>query len=152
VVVSADIKDYTVVGADITNTTIDDIKRKEFNFQINILEPDLVSNATGLPTRAVKLWNNNDTRLYTISGVYATTDVDNYNFTLYKSVNYTNVTAAACVYLHNISVVDNVEGQFSVNTTSLDNATVEAGKWLIFQDQEDINVTYINLIIKGNFS
>jgi hypothetical protein len=152
VVVSADIKDYTIAAADIANSTLTDLKRAEFNFVFTVDEPDLLSNATGLPTVSRPVWTNTDTRTYTISSVHSTTDVDNYNFSLLKSLNYTNVTAASCTYMQNISVADNGESCFYNNTTSFTNATVEAGKRLIFQSAQNINVTNVHIVIRGNYS
>jgi hypothetical protein len=149
---SSHVVDYAITGTDITNTTIDDIKKKEFNIIFTVLEPDAITNATGLPTRAFLVPFPSDTRTYTISSIQSFSDVDNANFSLLKSVNATNVTAAACVYLQNVSIADNGESVFSNTTTSLTNATIEAGKHLIFQDLAAVNDTYKKLIIKGNFS
>jgi hypothetical protein len=149
---SSKITNFTVVDDDITNTTLTDLKRKELNIQFTVEEPDLLSNATGMPVRSTIIWSNTDTRLYTIAEVKSISDIDNYNFSLLKSVNYTNVTAAAETYLQNVSVADNWEGCFGNNTTSLTNATIESGKHLIFQGNETANATKVHVIIKGNFS
>jgi hypothetical protein len=149
---STNVLDYTITGTDITNTTIDDIKKKEFNIIFTVLEPDSITNATGLPTRAFLVPFPSDTRTYTISSIQSFSDVDNANFSLLKSVNATNVTAAACVYLQNVTIADNGESVFTNTTTSLTNATVEAGKHLIFQNLAAVNDTYEKIIIKGNFS
>lgn len=152
-IVSADIKDYTINGStDIENTSLTDLKKKEFNFGFTVEEPDLLTNATGLPVRSTIIWTNLDSRTYTITYVSSITDADNYNITLWKSFNFTNTTAAACTGLNNITIADNGESCFYNNTSSLDNATIEAGKRLIFQGTEDVNATKVHIFIKGNFS
>lgn len=143
--------DYKIAGTKLINTTLTDQQRKEYNIQFSILEPDLITNNTGRATTSAIIWQNNDTRTYTISEVYSDTDVDNYNFSLFKSLNSSNITTDADTLLQTILVADNGEGLFYNSTTSLTNATIEAGKKLIFEHNA-VNTTYIHLIFRGNFS
>lgn len=147
---SSNIANFSITGVDITNRTINATQLGQLTLVFPIEEPDLLSNSSTMRTTVSTLiWPNTYGVNFTMTSLKSVTDIDNFNYSLFKSKNWTDVNTTNDILLQTVIVADNgVAGCFYNNTTSFTNATIEADKYLIFEWNAG-NATRILLIING---
>lgn len=147
-----DLENVTNVNAtNGTFTNINGINAKNLGIQFTIEDPDQLADVPAMRnTHSTVVFSNTRTTNYTINYIGSITDVDDYNFSFYKSANWTDINVTNDVLMQTILVADNGDGCFYNNTTSMTNATLEPGKHLIFEHNQE-NATRIHIAINGTF-
>lgn len=103
------------------------------SIQFAVQDPDAIKTHTVRATKSALVWYNDTGRTLTISRVRANVDVDNYTFLLFKSNSETDTGTANDVLLVTVPCSSDGTGGFYADITSFTVATVEAGKWIIFE-------------------
>lgn len=97
-----------------------------------IVDPDSIKTHLQRGTRSAAMWLNNTGLVFTITRVYAIADTTGYTFTLYKSLNETDIGVANDVSLGSFACsTAGVQGFYVDGTASP--ATIEDGCWLIWE-------------------
>ena len=99
----------------------------------SIQDPDGIRTHAGRGTKSFAAWKNKTGHTLTMTSVQATTDADNFVFTLYKSASATDFSVAADVQLVAVDVQSDGTSGFTADVSTFDVATIEADTWLIYE-------------------
>jgi hypothetical protein len=112
----------------------------------SIQDPEGLKTHLGRGTKSFPAWYNGTGRTLTITRVRASSDADNYAFSLFKSASFTDLSTANDTLLGTITCADNGSQEFTAEITALTVSTIEAGKWLIWEhDSGAADVLTVNL-------
>ena len=104
----------------------------------------------GRGTRCFPVWANVSGSTFRIVQVTASSDQDNYVFTLYKSASLIDLSVANDTQLVAIDVSDDGSSQFVSDATSFDSDTIENGTWLIWEHTSG-TADVLTVTIEGHF-
>lgn len=103
------------------------------SIQFAIQDPENLKTHGVRTTKSLLVWYNDTGRTVTINHLRANSDVDDYTFLLYKSDSETDTGTANDILLVTVPCSSNGTGGFYADITTFTVATVEAGKWIIFE-------------------
>ena len=103
------------------------------SIQFSVQDPDNIKTHGVRATKSALVWFNDTGRTFTISRVLANADVDDYTFLLLKSDSTADTGVTNDVLLVTVPCSTNGTGGFYADLAAFTVATVEAGKWVIFE-------------------
>jgi hypothetical protein len=116
-----------------------------------VQDPDGTKVHGGRGTRSFCAWLNDTDSTFTLSRVRAVSDADDYVFVLFKSASTTDISVGSDVQLASVTCADDGTSGFTANVTTFDAATVESGKWIIWEHSSG-SADSVSVMIEGNFA
>jgi len=127
-----DSDDDALRGFDGTNQVVIGQKIKTISFSIQ--DPENLKTHAGRSTQSFLAWYNDTGFTFNITKIIGNADEDNYTFLLFKSSSQLDIGTGTDTQIDSVVCEDNGTSCFYKEITSgFDSATIETGKWLIFE-------------------
>jgi hypothetical protein len=122
--------------------------KKTITFSVQLA--DKIATHSGRSTQSFCVWQNNTGFTFNITRIHANSDILDYVFDLFKSSSETDIGVANDTLLHNVEVSEEGTSCSYVSITSPTVSTIETGKWLIFEHNDEISKA-LTVNIEGYF-
>jgi hypothetical protein len=122
--------------------------KKTITFSVQLA--DKIATHSGRSTQSFCVWQNNTGFTFNITRIHANSDILDYVFDLFKSSSETDIGVANDTLLHNVEVSETGTSCFYVSITSPTVSTIETGKWLIFEHNDETSKA-LTVNIEGYF-
>jgi hypothetical protein len=124
---------------------------KALTLAFNVQGPDSAKTHAGRGTKSFGVWLNDTGSTLTIKRVRATADTLNYAFTLFKSASVTDFGTVNDAQLALVTCATAITAAFTADLSSFDSATVEDGKYIIWEHTSG-TANSLSVQIEGAFA
>jgi len=122
--------------------------KKTITFSVQLA--DKIATHSGRSTQSFCVWQNNTGFTFNITRIHANSDILDYVFDLFKSSSETDIGVANDTLLHNVEVSEEGTSCSYISVTSPTVDTIETGKWLIFEHNDETSKA-LTVNIEGYF-
>lgn len=117
----------------------------------SVQDADGIRVHAGRGTRSFPAWANRSGVTFFITRITASSDQDNYSFTLFKSASLADLSTGNDVQLAAITCSTDGTSHFTADISSFSSAAIETGKWLVWEHTSG-TADVVTVTIEGFFS